>query len=107
MDILPPWLAVIVISRDLIIVLGIADCFIADREVQIAPSLAGKTATTVQILTVFVILLAHEYSRPFLDHYAIYLYYLTALITVVSGLQYVYIGLNTPSKTPIPPDKAE
>ena len=107
MDILPPWLAVIVISRDLIIVFGIALCFIAERKVEITPSPAGKIATTAQILTVFIVLVFHEIPWSVFDRYGIFLYYLTALITVVSGLQYVYIGLNTPPKNPADPKTAE
>lgn len=87
---LPGWLAVTVISRDVIIVFGVLILFLFQGGVEIHPSVLGKITTVAQLGTIFMVLVNHDlgwFSRilPFL-------YIATALITVISGLHYMYLG---------------
>lgn len=60
---MPAWLAVLVISRDIIILLGILILFLMAVPVEIKPSLISKITTTFQIITVFCILLSLSLDR--------------------------------------------
>ena len=87
---LPGWLAVTVISRDVIIVFGVLILFVFQGGVEIHPSVLGKITTVAQLGTIFMLLVNHDlgwFSRilPFF-------YIATALITVISGLHYMYLG---------------
>ena len=90
--IIPGWVAVLVISRDILIFLGIAIITIVKANIEIRPRMISKCTTVVQLLTIFVILLNFKIA----DHYYIIniLYYITVAFTIVSGLHYIYIGLN-------------
>lgn len=89
---IPDWLAVIVISRDVIIVLGIAIFTITHLEYEIRPSLLSKVTTFTQIATILITLMAQAYkpTAVFLPS----LIWITAGITMCSGLHYLYVGLN-------------
>jgi cardiolipin synthase len=87
---LPAWLAVTVISRDVIIVFGVLIIYVFQGGVEIRPSVLSKITTVGQLGTIFMVLVNHDlglFSRilPFL-------YAATALITVISGLHYMYLG---------------
>ncbi len=88
MGLVPDWLAVIVISRDILIFLGVATLKLMDLGMEVRPSIASKMTTTAQLFTVFVILL----DRNFPFQYGLYI--LTAILTSISGLHYIYIGMN-------------
>ena len=89
---LPAWLAVVVVSRDVIIVAGIGVLMLFDRPIAIRPSLVSKTTTCVQIVLVGV-LLGHQYL-PILMEFESSLIYLTAIFTLLSGLHYVAVGFR-------------
>jgi cardiolipin synthase len=82
---IPAFLCVLVISRDVVIIGGIVMLQLFGRKVEIAPSLAGKLTTALQILTVIYALLTG--GKPGEVFTALIL--LTALITVYSGFYYV------------------
>lgn len=88
---LPNWLAVVVISRDVIIGLGMITCSIANAKVEINPSKVSKLTTVIQLLTIFVTLLNPQIAITHSWKY--YLYWVTVTITVLSGLDYIYKGL--------------
>ena len=56
-NLIPSWLAVIVISRDFIILLGIATLSVMSVTYEIKPVFVSKITTTLQITTVFFALL--------------------------------------------------
>lgn len=86
--ILPSWLTVLVISRDILILLGVVVLFLYDQKFNIHPVLSSKITTCCQFITVSVVL-AKDYL-PFLSVSYNYLYYITALFTIISFLQYMY-----------------
>jgi cardiolipin synthase len=85
---------VIVISRDFIILLGISILSIMSYSVEIRPLFISKITTAVQLTTVLLALLARilpEIIHPIGLHA---LYWVTALFTIASGLQYMAKGLK-------------
>jgi cardiolipin synthase (CMP-forming) len=88
--IIPSWLTVIVIARDVIIALGILILHLTSRKFEVKPLFISKTSTFSQIVTVAWALLA-PYSL-FFKGLLPYLIWLTAVLTCISGLQYIYIG---------------
>jgi len=90
--IVPSWLTVIVITRDLLIALGFAVFALSRKHVEVKPSLVGKCTTAAQFTTIILILLnihVHEFTMVIKGFY-----WITAILTIISGLHYVYIGLN-------------
>ena len=94
MGILPGWLTVIVISRDCIILIGIAVLSIMSVSVEIHPAFISKITTTLQLLTVLLVLILHGPAKG-VDSSWLYLLYLgTALFTILSGLGYLIRGIR-------------
>ena len=89
-EMIPSWLVVIVITRDIIILVGLLVMFLTNHHPKINPSFLSKMTTTFQIITILFALLA-GFSATFL-RLSTLAYYLTGIITVLSGTQYVYIG---------------
>jgi cardiolipin synthase len=86
---LPLWLTVIVISRDVAIVLTVAIVNLAVVRRTFRPSLLGKTATAIFIVTGVVTLWANYRGSP--SPLVPALAYLSLAVTVVSGIQYVFL----------------
>ncbi|MBW1731313.1 MAG: CDP-alcohol phosphatidyltransferase family protein [Deltaproteobacteria bacterium] len=84
----PPWLTVIVISRDILILLGVLVLFLNNLQVTIRPSLLSKATTCLQLATVFVVLSLDyfHFSKGFQRG----IFWLTGLFTISSGLHYMY-----------------
>jgi cardiolipin synthase len=88
----PKWLTVIVLSRDVLIVLGIFILFIQNHEVEIKPALASKLTTVAQIVTVVVAMsTAMAAPHPVLIRV---LFQGTAALTIISWTQYMARGLR-------------
>ncbi len=92
MKVIPAWLAVIVISRDVIIVMGIAILTLFQKAYEVRPSLISKLTTTCQIVTVLASLF--DPQKTLLAPLPQVLFWATALVTIVSGLHYIFIGMN-------------
>ncbi len=91
-EMLPSWLAVIVIARDMIILLGILVMILTHITIlQIRPSLISKITTSLQISTILLVLMV-QYGSIFLKHLATIAIYGTMLFTILSGAHYIYIG---------------
>lgn len=91
---IPGWLTVIVISRDILILMGISICSFANIKIEIKPTFVSKCTTFAQLLTVFLALLNHDAANAFILQYSYLLYGCTAALTVISGLHYTYTGLT-------------
>ena len=78
---IPPWVLIIVISRDIFIVIGAAIIYTLFKYIEFKPSGLGKATTFLQVATVLSVLLRFEYS---------YLVWsAAALVTVASGVHYL------------------
>ena len=91
-QLIPTWLAVIVISRDVLILLGVAIFTLTQTEFEIHPSLWSKVTTCIQLFTVCLMLLSPMVSIP--DGVQMIFFVLTAIITGVSGGHYLFVGLK-------------
>ena len=85
---LPIWLTVLVISRDVVIVLTVAVINLAMGPRTFRPSIFGKAATAIYILTAVVAMLFNYlgYHSPVVDVFV----YASLLITLVSGFHYIW-----------------
>jgi cardiolipin synthase len=97
---IPDWLTVIVISRDILIMLGIGVCVMLGVKVEVKPSFVSKCTTVAQLFTVFLVLLylALPEQDAIPDTFATWLYVATACLTIISGLHYIYMGMNIHQK---------
>jgi len=97
---IPSWLAVIVISRDFIILLGLLILSMMSVTYEIKPVFVSKITTTLQIATVFFALLLKTvtYDRISYD-WIVILSWLTASFTVFSGLIYIIKGIKFINRT--------
>ena len=91
-NLVPSWLTVIVLSRDVLIVLGVFVLFMQDLPFEIKPSLASKLTTCAQILTAIVTMATALASpHPLLKQV---LFQFTAAVTIVSWAQYMVRGVR-------------
>jgi CDP-diacylglycerol--glycerol-3-phosphate 3-phosphatidyltransferase len=81
---LPPWLPIIVISRDVIIVLGTIIIHLIKGGVRIVPTILGKITTFLQMMTISAVLIKFPYSFA--------IWNLAGAFTVISGANYILRG---------------
>jgi len=86
MKVFPLWVALVVLGRDLIIVLGWLISKIKKVTINFAPSLYGKITTFFQAATIIAVL-----SRLTI---AYWLWHLTAWLTIISGIDYLSRGVK-------------
>lgn len=89
---LPAWLAVIIISKDVYVALGTGILHYAGHFTGALPSRAGKLSTTVQILTILAVLF-NTFS-PLSAYILNLLFAATAVITIIACLLYVTSGIQ-------------
>lgn len=88
--VIPQWLTVLVVSRDLIILAGFGILMLTGSTIKISPTWTSKLTTVFQIVTV-AYFLSLEYLL-YLLFLRDYLLLITALLTVTSCLHYLVIG---------------
>ena len=82
----PLWIVVAVISRDVILLLGAMIIHLVQGDLTITPTRWGKAATFFQVIGILAVLL--QWKVPTL------LWYVTAGLTVISGLGYIRKGIK-------------
>lgn len=102
--VLRPWIMIVVISRDVILMLGAFLIHMVGGRIYPRPTLAGKAATFFQILTVLTGLVAHYFRVPLswsllrstsaADLLSGLVIWLAAIFTIASGLQYIVQGMR-------------
>jgi len=94
LGIIPGWLAVIVISRDMVILLGISLLFILSISFDVKPAFISKITTLSQILTVFLVLMSKSF--PLFTSYEVIevFFWITASFTIISGFNYLLRGIK-------------
>ncbi len=80
----PPYMPIIVISRDVLIILGCLVIYLLKGKVDIKPTALGKATTFFQMISIVSILVQFAYS--------IVLWNIAVALTVLSGLGYLRIG---------------
>ena len=92
MGMVPAWIAIALVSRDIIVISGVVLLKWVDTPIPIRPHLWGKLTTLSEIFYLFLVLLRQSgYAHPGrLDLVGV----LTVLLAVVSGVFYVVQGLR-------------
>jgi cardiolipin synthase len=94
LHIIPSWLAVIVISRDFIILLGISVLSIMSISVEIRPTFISKVTTALQLITVLLALSLQCLPCSVNGIWSLVIYWVTAFFTIISGLNYMARGME-------------
>jgi cardiolipin synthase len=92
LKLIPSWLAVIVISRDILIVGGNIILYIVTQHLEPRPTVISKINTFFQIITIFIALFFNHFYK--IPCWFVYLVWITAFFTSLSGLHYLYRGIN-------------
>ncbi|MEO5357161.1 MAG: CDP-alcohol phosphatidyltransferase family protein [Nitrospirae bacterium YQR-1] len=87
---IPTWLTICIISRDLIVVVGWGLLYMVHHVVFVKPSVFGKSAIAFQMVLVAYVLLKINFQSYFPNPKLLVI--ATAVLTVVSGLHYLYKG---------------
>ena len=98
-QLLPPWLTVIVISRDILILLGVLIFFLNETDFTMRPSFLSKITTCLQLGSVFLVL--SKGYIPFFSQLSIPIFWITGFFTIISGLHYMRYWFKTIGKGPI------
>ncbi len=102
MGLIPRWLAILVVSRDIIISMGIIIMWLNGYQPEIKPSLLSKCTTFFQIVTIAAALLFSiedvsaiaRIDAPSRAAFLLSACWMTGTCTVMSGLHYIYRGLR-------------
>ncbi len=89
-QIIPNWLAVIVITRDVIILLGFVVLILTNHRPKIQPALVSKVTTGFQISTILLVLLTGY--NPAFHGLSIIAICGATVFTILSGAHYIYFG---------------
>lgn len=92
LQVIPAWLAVLVIARDVIIVMGLAIFTLTEKPYEINPTMLSKCTTTIQLGMVLLSLFDPVHAKVAVLHPI--LVWSTAAFTILSGLHYIVIGMN-------------
>lgn len=92
LHLIPAWLAVLVVSRDVIISMGILLLRLNGYQIEIRPSVVSKCTTFFQLLTVSARLLLASVQRD--SAVLAVVYGITGFFTVVSCIHYITVGLR-------------
>jgi cardiolipin synthase (CMP-forming) len=90
----PRWLTVIVLSRDVMLVVGYFLLFtMTQHAMEVRPSVAGKVSTFLQLSAVTVVLVSLVYPDTVPPMAETTLFLVTGLVTALAGFQYMTRGL--------------
>ena len=91
-DMIPKWLTITVISRDIIVVTGWFILYLVTGTSRVQPSLLGKATIWVQSMLIAYVLI--HINLPSLPVLPPLLLWAAAGITIISGLHYILRGLK-------------
>jgi len=84
----PFWVTFIILTRDILIILGAVVVYIVKQEINVMPTRWGKLTTTFQMLAVSFVLLQVSMNV------SQFLWWLAVFFTVVSGADYINRGFK-------------
>lgn len=82
----PLWVSFIVISRDLIIIIGAVVIYMVKQTLDVYPTKWGKLTTTFQMFSVIGVLLQWKFAA--------FIWWPAVIFTVISGIDYVKRGFK-------------
>jgi cardiolipin synthase len=89
---IPGWLTITVIGRDIFLVIGAFVLFKLIGQKTFTPVFLGKISTVCQ-MGVLLLVLFHNVTKTYAPSLS-WFYLLTLVFTILSGIQYFYIGLT-------------
>jgi cardiolipin synthase len=89
---IPVWLSVIVISRDVVIILGVSILFLTQVRFEIKPTVYSKLTTVFQLLLILSVLSSGYIDLGQAARQAMII--TTLVLTLFSGFHYIYSGLK-------------
>jgi cardiolipin synthase len=98
LHLVPSWLAILVVSRDIILLLGTAVAHLTNSPIDITPTFLGKGTTLLQLTYVLLVVLMTWKGQgvapltPLLS--------IMVTFTVASGLHYLYRGYRYTNAAP-------
>ncbi|HTG00863.1 MAG TPA: CDP-diacylglycerol--glycerol-3-phosphate 3-phosphatidyltransferase [Nitrospirota bacterium] len=95
---LPIWFAIIVVSRDMILVLGSIALYFSGHQFVARPSIIGKATTVFQLAAVILSLTMKKTGNNAVLINT--LYWIAAALTLASGSQYVFRGIKIVGRNP-------
>jgi len=90
--IIPVWITIVVISRDLIVITGCLILYFLGHDPKIEPTMFGKASNASQFLLIGIVLVVINIKNGFIIPMPLYM--LTAFLSAVSGLQYIFRGMK-------------
>lgn len=99
---IPLWFLALALGRDLVIVVGAALVRIFRNVRTFPPKILGKVSTFFQIVYALLTLLRAAFSLRLLQWLDITALALAALFTVLSGIDYVLVGIRIARSRPVP-----
>ncbi len=81
---MPIYVPVVIISREVLMLLGLIIIFVTNGTIKIKPTIIGKATTVFQMLTVISVLLHFVYSS--------WVWNAAVFFTILSGFDYLRIG---------------
>lgn len=94
LKIIPLWLALAVISRDIIIVSGSLLVYLMKNELTIRPQPIGKVTTFFQFSYILLVLIQTSTDIPSLSNLYGPMVLITGALTIISGAVYILDGLK-------------
>ena len=93
LDLIPLWLVILVVSRDLLIIMGVLLAFVLDKKVTIRPLWVSKANTVAQIVLALWVLGLLAFDLEFFG-FKTFLEWLAGALTALSTLAYIWQGLK-------------
>ena len=91
-DLIPKWLTIIVISKDVIVITGCLIVYFVTNKLVIEPSLLGKISSTCQFILIGLVLLLLNLADGL--YVPFFIFIIVAVLTSAAGIDYVLKGLR-------------
>jgi cardiolipin synthase (CMP-forming) len=88
LKIIPLWMTIVLVSRDLILIFGTLILHMIQGYLEISPSWLGKCTTVTQMIYILAVLFVMVFDQGSAILFP--LLFLTLMLTVVSGLHYIF-----------------
>ncbi|MFQ5455516.1 MAG: CDP-alcohol phosphatidyltransferase family protein [Nitrospirota bacterium] len=92
LNIVPLWLTIIVVSRDIMLVMGTLILHLTQNRLDVSPTIVGKATTLFQLIYIISVLLFIVLNKS-IDSLSPIVWIIT-LITIISCLHYLYRGFK-------------
>lgn len=89
---IPAWLTLIVLSRDLIVIIGCIILYFVTNHLRVEPSLLGKISNASQFILIGAVLISLNTGDKFIVPSILII--IVSILTAASGIHYIYKGLK-------------